>query len=161
MTIAVGEHRGPNAGDRTATIEALGGLEDDGSLITTHPEAERPWTDAAQRQPAIKRVRERYVEVRRNQLNKQNTEAEAARSRIKTRPGFAQLDPDQAHRGVLRPITEAQVDTTAEAISPTLVEVRDRFTSRIRQAEDTAIDLLRATASGSFEASPRRASALF
>ena len=61
--------------------------------------------------------------------------------RVKTRPGFAQLDPDQAHR-VLRPITEAQVDTTAEAISPTLVEVRDRFTSRIRQAEDAANDLL-------------------
>jgi hypothetical protein len=122
-------------------IEALGGLEDDGSLITTHLEAERPWKDAAQLQPAIKRVRERYVEVRRNQLNKQNTEAEAARSRVKTRPGFAQLDPDQAHH-VLRPITEAQVDTTAEAISPTLAEVRDRFTSRIRQAEDAANDLL-------------------
>jgi hypothetical protein len=122
-------------------IEALGGLEDDVSLITTHLEAERPWKDAAQLQPAIKRVRERYVEVRRNQLNKQNTEAETARARVKTRPGFAQLDADQAHR-VLRPITEAQVDTTAEAISPTLVEVRDRFTSRIRQAEDTANDLL-------------------
>ena len=39
-------------------------------------------------------------------------------------------------------ITEAQVDTTAEAVSPTLVEVRDRFTSRIRQAEDSANDLL-------------------
>jgi hypothetical protein len=34
------------------------------------------------------------------------------------------------------------VDTTAEAVSPTLVEVRDRFTSRIRQAEETANDLL-------------------
>jgi hypothetical protein len=122
-------------------MEALGGLEDDGSLITTHLEAERPWKDAGQLVPRIERIRERYVEVRRNLLNKQGTEAEAARSRVKTRPGFALLDPDQTHR-VLRPITEAQVDTTAEAVSPTLVEVRDRFASRIRQAEETSNDLL-------------------
>lgn len=122
-------------------FEALGGLEDDSSLVTTHLETERPWKDAAQLQPAINRIRERYVEMRRNQLNRQTTEAEAARTRVKMRPGFAQLNPDQAHR-VLKPITDAQLDTTAEAVSPTLVEVRDRFTSRIRQAEETANDLL-------------------
>lgn len=122
-------------------MEELGGLEDDASLITTHLAADRPWKDTAQLLPAIKRIRERYLELRRNLLNKQSTEAESARSRVKTRPGFAQLDADQAHR-VLRPIADAMVDTTAEAVSPTLVEVRDRFGSRIRQAEDTSNDLL-------------------
>ncbi len=60
---------------------------------------------------------------------------------MKTRAGFAQLDADQAHR-VLRPITEVMVDTTAEAMSPTLVEVRDRFASRIGPAEEMANDRL-------------------
>ena len=34
------------------------------------------------------------------------------------------------------------VDTTPEAISPTLVEVRDRFASRIHHAEEQANDRL-------------------
>ena len=63
------------------------------------------------------------------------------RNRVKIRPGFAQLDADQAHQ-VLRPIAEVMMDTTPEAISPTLVEVRDRFASRIHHAEELANDRL-------------------
>lgn len=122
-------------------MEELAGLEADGEVVTNHLAAERPWREASQLVPPIERIRERYVEVRRGLLNKQNAEAEAARTRIKTRAGFAQLDADQAHR-VLRPIAEAMVDTTPEAISPTLVELRDRFTSRIDDAEELANERL-------------------
>ncbi len=122
-------------------MEALDGLEQDDALVTSHLAGDRPWRDTGQLASPIERIRSRYVEVRRALLNKQNTEAEAARNRVKTRPGFAQLDGDQAH-GVLRPIAEAMVDTTAEAVSPTLVEVRDRFGSRLPQAEDRANDRL-------------------
>jgi hypothetical protein len=61
---------------------------------------------------------------------------EAQPRRPARRPGAA-----RGHR-VLRPIAEAMVDTTAEAVSPTLVEVRDRFASRIHQAEEQANDRL-------------------
>jgi hypothetical protein len=122
-------------------MEALSGLEDDDALVTSHLSAERPWREASHLMPAIERIRARYVEVRRAVLNKENTEAEASRGRVKTRPGFAQLDADQAHR-VLRPIAEVVVDTTAEAVAPTLVEVRDRFSSRIQGAEEQANDRL-------------------
>ncbi len=122
-------------------MEALSGLEDDDALVTSHLSAERPWREASHLAPAIDRIRARYVEVRRGVLNKENTEAEASRSRVKTRPGFAQLDADQSHR-VLRPIAEVVVDTTAEAVAPTLVEVRDRFSSRIHGAEEQANDRL-------------------
>ena len=122
-------------------MEELAGLEDDAAVITNHLAADRPWKDASQLTPAIGRIRARYVEVRHSLLNKQNAEAEAARSRVKTRPGFAQLDANQAHR-VLRSISEVLMDTTAEAISPTVMEVRDRFASRIHQAEETANDRL-------------------
>lgn len=122
-------------------VEALAGLEDDAELISAHVAAERPWREAARLTPAAERIRERYVEVRRALLNKQNAEAELARNRVKMRPGFAHLDADQAHH-VLRPIADVLVDTTAEAIAPTLVELRDRFASRIHQAEEQANERL-------------------
>lgn len=122
-------------------MEELAGLEEDAAAVADHLSAARPWRDAERLAPAALRIRERYVEVRRALLNRQNVEAEAASSRVKTRPGFAQLDADQAHR-VLRPITDAMVDTTAEAVSPTLAAIRDRFGSLIHQAEEVSNDRL-------------------
>jgi hypothetical protein len=122
-------------------MEELAGIEDDAAVVTNHLSAERPWREALQLTPAIGRIRARYSEVRQSLINKQNAEAESSRNRVKTRPGFPQLDADQAH-WVLRPIAEIMVDTTAEAISPALVEVRDRFASRIQHAAETANDRL-------------------
>jgi hypothetical protein len=122
-------------------MEVLSGLETDAEMVTNHLAAERPWKEASHLEPAVDRIRARYVELRRALLNKQNVEAEAARGRVKTRPGFAQLDPDQSHR-VLRPIAELVLDTTPEAVSPTLVEVRDRFASRVHAVEELVNDLL-------------------
>ncbi len=122
-------------------FEALAGLEDQEAAIVAQLKSERPWRDIQQLKPALERVREEYVEQRKSLLNKQNAEAEAARSRVKMRSGFALLGADEAHR-VLRPIAEAVVDTTPDAVAPTLVEVRDRFASRIAKAEELANDRL-------------------
>ncbi len=122
-------------------MEELAGFEADAEVITNHLAAERPWREANLLSPAIERIHARYVEVRRALLNRQNIDAEAARDRVKTRPGFAQLDADQAYR-VLRPIAEIVVDTTPEAVSPPLTEIRDRFASRIGHAEELANDRL-------------------
>jgi hypothetical protein len=117
------------------------GLTEEATLVTERLATERPWKDAASLVPAVDRIRARYVEVRRAIIQRQTVEAEAARSKVKIRPGFAQLEADAAHR-VLRPIAEAMVDTTAEALAPTLVELRDRFSGRIGQAVDLANDRL-------------------
>ena len=122
-------------------MEELSGLEADAELVTSHLAAERPWKEASHLEPAVARIRARYIELRRALLNKQNAEAEAARSRVKMRAGFAQLDPDASHR-VLRPIAELVLDTTPEAVSPTLVELRDRFASRIHAVEELVNDRL-------------------
>lgn len=122
-------------------VEELAGLEGEAALITNHLEAERPWREANLLVPAIEKVRAAYVEQRRSLLNRQSEEADAARARVKTRPGFAKLDADRAHR-VLRPIADALVDTTPDAVAPTLVEIRDRFASRIHGAEELANDRL-------------------
>lgn len=122
-------------------LEELAGLDTEADLVTSHLAADRPWRDAAQLTPAIERLRARYVEVRRALLNKQGAEAEAAKGRVKVRPDFALLDADQAYR-ILRPISDLLVDTTPEAVSPPLVELRDRFASRIHTAEEMANDRL-------------------
>lgn len=119
----------------------LAGLEVDADLLERNHTSDRPWREARDLEPAIERIRACYAEVRRGLLNRQSVEAEAARSRVKLRAGFPQLDADQSHR-VLRPIAEAMIDTTAEAISPTLVALRDGFASRIREAEEAANDHL-------------------
>jgi hypothetical protein len=117
------------------------GLEDEAKLVTERLASERSWKDAGSLVPALDKLRAHYIEVRKGIIQKQTLEAEQVRNRIKTRSGFAQLDADAAHR-VLRPVTEAMVDTTPEATAPTLVELRDRFLGRIRQAEETANDRL-------------------
>jgi hypothetical protein len=122
-------------------VEELGGLEDEAGLLTSHLSADRPWREARQLTPALDRIRARYVEVRRALLNQQSVEVESARGRVKIRPDFAQLDADQAYR-VLRPLADALVETTPEAVSPTLAEVRDRFASRLHPAEEQANDRL-------------------
>jgi hypothetical protein len=122
-------------------MEALGELDGDAALVTDHLAAERPWRQASPLEPALARITARYREARGALLGRQGAEAEAARGRVKTRPGFAELDPDHAHR-VLRPIAEAVVDTTAEAVAPTLVELQGGFASRIARAEDQANDRL-------------------
>jgi len=51
------------------------------------------------------------------------------------------LTPDEVHR-VFKPILEAQIDTTAEAVSPTLLVLRESFAGRLGAAEEMARDRL-------------------
>ena len=132
------KHAGRIKDHELAQLQALGelsGLDEESSLVTERLATERPWKDAVSLLPALEKIRARYVEIRKGIIQRQTVDAEGERSKVKTRPGFAQLDADAAHR-VLRPIAETTVDTTAEAIAPTLVELRARFSGRIGQAVD-------------------------
>ena len=70
-----------------------------------------------------------YVAERRQLLQWQEQLAEAARARVKARNGFSTLTGEQSHR-VLRPLAQAVTDTTAEAIAPPLVSLKDPFSWR-------------------------------
>ena len=119
----------------------LAGLEEEEAKLTEQLQGDRPWRGINGVAPAVERIRERYVETRRNLLNRQNTEAEAARARVKARGGFEKLSSDDAHK-VLRPITEALFDTTPEAIAPSIGELQAKFPHRLVQAEEDANDRL-------------------
>jgi TPP-dependent pyruvate/acetoin dehydrogenase alpha subunit len=93
------------------------------------------------RAPAAARIEEAYRETRRTLVTELGRQAEAAGARIKAREGFARLSADDAHR-VQKPLQDAVATTSAEALYPTLVEVRDTFVSRLRDAEERANQLL-------------------
>jgi len=121
--------------------KSLSGLEADVEAIGDQFKSEAPWRGIHTVDEASGRVRERYVEARKALLSQQSAEAEKAQARIKVIPGFEQLSADQAHR-VLKPILEAVIDTTPEAVSPTLVVLKETFASRLGPAEELARDRL-------------------
>lgn len=120
---------------------SLAGLEADAEAIHEHFRSDTPWRGIHGIEEARGRVEERYVEVRKAILSQQSAEAEKAQARIKVIPGFELLSADQAHR-VLKPILDAQIDTTPEAVSPTLLGLKETFASRLGPAEELARDRL-------------------
>lgn len=121
--------------------ESLAGLEPAAERLIAQLEAERPWRSIAGVAAEVAQLQERYVEVRRSLLNRQNKDAEGARSLVKARTGFEKLAADQAH-GVLRPIAEALFDTTAEAVAPALSDMHARFPQRLAAGEEVANERL-------------------
>jgi hypothetical protein len=119
----------------------LSGLATEAEAIRSQLASTSPWRGIHTIEGALERMRQRYVEVRQRILGQHSVAAEQAQGRIKTIPGFATLSADAAHR-VLRPILDARVDTTPDAVSPTLVVLRETFASRIGPAEEQARDRL-------------------
>jgi hypothetical protein len=109
--------------------------------IEAQLKSERPWQDIAALEPDLDEVRQCYHAERQRLLEWQEEQADAARSRLKAREGFATLTADNAHR-VVRPLTEVLTSTTDDAVAPTLSALRDPFQTRLRKAEDHSNDLL-------------------
>ncbi len=122
-------------------IEALAGLEEHARAVAEQLSGDRPWRGVKTVSPAIEQIRQRYVELRGQLINRQSAEAEAARKKIKARAGFEKLLPDQVHH-VLRPIAEALFDTTPEAVAPALGDMQARFPQRLAAAEEQANERL-------------------
>ena len=111
------------------------------SRVTSQLESERPWRDIAGLKLDLEEIRAAYIAERQRLLQSQEQQAEGARSRVKGRDGFSTLTADQAH-GVLRPLVQAVSATSAEAVAPALVDLKDPFLVRLRRAEDEANDTL-------------------
>lgn len=126
--------------EHVAQLEAIGAaseVADDTKTLREHVASERPWIEAHSLEGPVARIREHYKAQRAALLAQHEQRAEAAREAIKRRAGFERLGPDAAHR-VLRPIAEAQWETSAEAVAPRLDQLRDGFGRRLEAAEETA-----------------------
>ncbi|MFE9690850.1 BREX system P-loop protein BrxC [Micromonospora sp. NPDC005806] len=109
--------------------------------VAAQLEAERPWRDIGALDEDLAEIRNCYLTERQRLLQWQEQQAETARARVKARDGFSTLTGEQSHR-VLRPFALAVTDTTAEAIAPPLVSLKDPFAIALQRAEDQANDLL-------------------
>jgi len=119
-------------------MELLSGpAQESAGRITAHLTAARPWVDILTLQPELEIVRQTYREERARLLEWQGQRAEQARANIRSRDGYSTLPADKAHN-VIRPINEATTDTTADAISPALRDLRDSFIVRLQAAEERA-----------------------
>ena len=102
-----------------------------------HLASDTPWREVSVLDDDLSQSRAAYVAERQRLLAWQEGEADAVRGRVKAREGFSTLTGDQSHR-VLRPVTLAMTDTTACAIAPSLVELRDPFSLALQRAEEEA-----------------------
>lgn len=104
-------------------------------------DTERPWRDIAALAPDLQALADAYRTERERRLAWQQRQGEQARARVRARDGFATLGADDSHR-VLRPIKEAETQTTADAIAPGLIALEEGFQSALHRAEETANDRL-------------------
>jgi hypothetical protein len=128
-----------------AQLEQLGGqsgeLEVAAEQLRNQLQSEKPWRDLAGIEPQLEAVRAMYSEERCRLLANNGELEEAARGQVKAREGFATLTADQSHH-VLRPIAEALPNTSADAVSPGLVELRDSARHALARAAEVANERL-------------------
>ena len=125
-------------------IQAFGGageIAPDAVRLDEELKSPRPWRSAGSLSTGADRIRTVYFELRRALWAELGRQADAAASRVKARDGFARLTADEAH-AVLRPVNESLGRGSPDATYPTLVEVRDTFATRLRDAEERANVLL-------------------
>ncbi|PKN56508.1 MAG: BREX system P-loop protein BrxC [Deltaproteobacteria bacterium HGW-Deltaproteobacteria-14] len=125
-----------------AQLDAAGLLDADtralADPITAHLAGPRPWEAHIALAAPTDALRTTYTVARRGLIEAQERAAEAARDRVRARPGFTGLTADQSHH-VLRPIAEAGVDTTAAATTPPLTALGAPFTAALAEAEEEAM----------------------
>ena len=98
---------------------------------------ERPWLEIGSLEPQLQVIEDHYRTVRLSLLNRQEQQAESIRQRVKQRSGYVKLSDEKALH-VLSPIQEATYDTTAEALYPSLLELKDSAMMRLQGAEEKA-----------------------
>lgn len=117
------------------------GLHQAGERIRQQLTSPRPWRDIGAIDDALAQVRSAYSAERRQLLQWQEQQAEAARARVKANPRFSILSADHAHT-VLRPLAEALTATTDDAIAPPLAALKDSFLLTLQRAEAVAYERL-------------------
>ena len=120
-------------------ISRLGGIEAEVAQIEAHFKADRgrPWEDIDELAPAIAAVRSHYESVRLELIQAQEQLLEDMKGRLQHRQGYFDLTETQAEQ-TLKPLREAIVSTSKEAIAPPLVELKEPARARLHQANEAA-----------------------
>ena len=118
-------------------LGAVAEIEAAGQRLKEQLSLQCPWRDIASVKPALGVIEQHYRETRADLLEKQEQQIERMLEQVKLREGFARLDPDAAD-SVLRLVREKRIATTAEAIGPVLIVLRDSVPVRLREGVEQA-----------------------
>ena len=117
-------------------------VEASATRIGDHLAGDRPsWRDMASLDGDAAEIRSAYQAERVSLLEKQAGLVEGSRAAIKQRDGFATLSSEKSNR-VLKPFAAVIPDTSADAIAPSLTELRMSFEVRLPRAIEEANDTL-------------------
>lgn len=109
----------------------------DATVLRDHLSLDRPWRDLPDIRTLADGLLARYRTERAQMLADFEARADSARDRVRRRPGFELLTPDQALQ-VLRPIALAIPQSPADAVAPTLADLRTIVPAKLAEAEETA-----------------------
>lgn len=109
--------------------------------IQTQLALDAPWRGVADLEQDLIDARAAYRSERESAIAWMGAQADAARGRLRKRAGFATLSADDANT-VLRFVHRAEIDTSPDALTPPLAELKSRFTGRLTRAETLANDAM-------------------
>ena len=121
-------------GQADAVAPAVGRVE--ATLAT-----ERPWQGIATIDRELKAIRVAYHDARQAILARHGEQVERVQGQLRQRPGFSRL-PEPKAIEVLQAVTDALLETQADAIAPALADLDGRFLGRLDRAEDEANERL-------------------
>jgi hypothetical protein len=98
---------------------------------------DRPWREINSLKPHLQAIATHYKTVRLKLITRQEQQTEEIRSRLKQRPGYMTLNEKKAEY-IFRPVKQASSDTTADALYPTLLKLKDTAAIQIQLAEAEA-----------------------
>ncbi|ESA32467.1 winged helix storkhead-box1 domain protein [Leptolyngbya sp. Heron Island J] len=98
---------------------------------------ERPWRDMASLEPQMKEIVDHYQCVRQELLEQQEQQFETVRRELQERQGYYSLAETKANQ-VIQPLRDAKSNTTADAIFPALVELKEPAQAKLFKAKEKA-----------------------
>jgi hypothetical protein len=127
--------------DQLQQLDPAADLQAAAEQLTRQLASPRPWRDLRALRPAQELAASRYRDNRAHLLEVQEQKLEQSLEQLKLRDGFSRLEEEEAD-SVLRLVRDTRLNTTAEAVSPALIVLRDSVPLRLQEGEARANDRL-------------------
>lgn len=114
---------------------------ENGNLLVEHLQGSRPWQDISVLDDALNHIRDAYKEGRSQILSEQGQTVDSVKEALRSRSGFSDLTTEQQAE-VLQVVEEAELNTSDEAIAPSLLNLQSQFQVRLEDARNRANEVL-------------------
>lgn len=114
---------------------------ENGNLLTSHLNQNRPWEQISVLDDALNHIKDAYREARSLILSEQGQAVDHVKVALRSRSGFSDLTTEQQTK-VLQVVEQAELNTSDEAIAPSLLNLQSQFQVRLETAQDRANKVL-------------------